>query len=131
MFHTINHGLFKSLLFLNAGSMLHATGTQDLNKMGGLMKFMPLTAITALMASFSIAGVPLFNGFASKWSIYVAAVQGDGAGRFLPVCALVAILTSALTLASSSSFSASVFYLARAAWWQLRQRGMPRWKSVG
>ncbi len=43
LFHVLNHGLFKGLLFLNAGSLLHATGTQDLNKMGGLMKFMPLT----------------------------------------------------------------------------------------
>ncbi len=83
LFHVLNHGLFKALLFLNAGSMLHATGTQDLNKMGGLMKFMPLTAITALVASFSISGVPLFNGFVSKWSIYVAAVQGSGSAKYL------------------------------------------------
>jgi hydrogenase-4 component B len=69
LFHTLNHGLFKSLLFLNAGTMLFATGTQDLNKMGGLMRLMPVTAVTALIASFSISGVPLFNGFASKWSI--------------------------------------------------------------
>jgi hydrogenase-4 component B len=71
LFHGLNHGLFKSLLFLNAGSMLYATGTQDLNRLGGMMKYMPLTALTALVASFSISGVPLFNGFASKWSIYV------------------------------------------------------------
>ncbi len=81
LFHVLNHGLFKALLFLNAGSMLHATGTQDLNQMGGLMKFMPLTAVTALVASFSISGVPLFNGFVSKWSIYVAAVQGSAIGQ--------------------------------------------------
>ncbi len=87
LFHVLNHGLFKALLFLNAGSMLHATGTQDLNKMGGLMKFMPLTAVTALVASFSISGVPLFNGFVSKWTIYVAAVQGSGSAGYLAVCA--------------------------------------------
>ena len=79
LFHTVNHGLFKALLFLNAGSMLCATGTQDLNRMGGLMRYMPVTAVTALVASFSIAGVPLFNGFASKWSLYVAAFQGSAA----------------------------------------------------
>lgn len=104
LFHVLNHGLFKGLLFLNAGSMLHATGTQDLNQMGGLMKFMPLTAITALVASFSISGVPLFNGFVSKWSIYVAAIQGSASARYLPVCAVIAILTSALTLASFMKF---------------------------
>src|SRR5690348_8831845 len=76
LFHVLNHGLFKGLLFLNAGSLLHTTGTQNLNQMGGLMKYMPLTAITALVASLSISGVPLFNGFASKWTILVAAIQG-------------------------------------------------------
>jgi formate hydrogenlyase subunit 3/multisubunit Na+/H+ antiporter MnhD subunit len=112
LFHVLNHGLFKGLLFLNAGSMLHATGTQDLNKMGGLMRFMPLTAITAIIASFSISGVPLFNGFVSKWSIYVAAVQGSSSAKYLAVCAVVAILTSALTLASFIKFF-GVSFLSR------------------
>jgi hydrogenase-4 component B len=104
LFHVLNHGLFKGLLFLNAGSMLHATGTQDLNQMGGLMKFMPLTAITALVASFSISGVPLFNGFVSKWTIYVAAIQGNPSAKYLAVCAVIALLTSVLTLASFIKF---------------------------
>lgn len=112
LFHVLNHGLFKGLLFLNAGSMLHATGTQDLNKMGGLMKFMPLTAVTALVASFSISGVPLFNGFVSKWSIYVATVQGSSGARYLVLCAVIAILTSALTLASFMKFF-GVSFLSR------------------
>ncbi len=109
LFHVLNHGLFKALLFLNAGSVLHATGTQDLNKLGGLLKFMPLTAITALVASFSISGVPLFNGFVSKWSIYVASVQGTPNAKYLAVCAFVAILTSALTLASFIKFFGVTF----------------------
>ena len=112
LFHVLNHGLFKGLLFLNAGSMLHATGTQDLNQMGGMMKFMPLTAITALIASFSISGVPLFNGFVSKWSIYVAAIQGSSSAHYLVVCAVIAILTSALTLASFIKFF-GVSFLSR------------------
>ena len=109
LFHVLNHGLFKGLLFLNAGSMLYATGTQDLNQMGGLMKFMPLTGLTALIASFSIAGVPLFNGFASKWCIYVAAIQGGAIVRYLPLCAVIAILTSVLTLASFIKFFGASF----------------------
>jgi formate hydrogenlyase subunit 3/multisubunit Na+/H+ antiporter MnhD subunit len=112
LLHVLNHGLFKALLFLNAGSMLHATGTQDLNKMGGLMKFMPLTAITAIVASFSISGVPLFNGFVSKWTIYVAAVQGSGSAKYLAVFAVIAILTSVLTLASFIKFF-GVSFLSR------------------
>ena len=109
LFHTLNHGVFKSLLFLNAGSVLHATGTQDLNKLGGLMRFMPVTAVTALIASFSIAGVPLFNGFASKWGLYVAAIQGSSACGLLPVCALLAIFTSAITLALFLKFFGVAF----------------------
>jgi len=70
---------------------------------------MQLTAVTALLASFSISGVPLFNGFASKWSIYVAAIQGSAAAQYLAVCALIAILTSALTLASFIKFFGSSF----------------------
>ncbi len=112
LFHVLNHGLFKGLLFLNAGSMLHAIGTQDLNQMGGLMKFMPLTAVTALIASFSISGVPLFNGFASKWSIYVATIQGGAAVKYLPLCAVIAMVTSALTLASFIKFF-GVSFLSR------------------
>jgi formate hydrogenlyase subunit 3/multisubunit Na+/H+ antiporter MnhD subunit len=112
LFHVLNHGLFKGLLFLNAGSMLYSTGTQDLNQMGGMMKFMPLTAITALIASFSISGVPLFNGYVSKWSIAVAAIQGSGSAHYLVVCAVIAILTSALTLASFMKFF-GVSFLSR------------------
>jgi hydrogenase-4 component B len=112
LFHVLNHGMFKGLLFLNAGSLLHATGTQDLNKMGGLIRFMPLTAVTALVASFSISGVPLFNGFVSKWCIYVASIQGSAYARYLVICAVVAILTSVLTLASFVKFF-GVSFLSR------------------
>jgi hydrogenase-4 component B len=121
LFHTVNHGLFKSLLFLNAGTMLAATDTQDLNKMGGLMKYMPVTAVTCLVASFSIAGVPGFNGFASKWSLYVATILGSHSAPYLAFCGLVAILTSALTLASFLKFFGMAF-LARASA-VVRERG--------
>jgi NADH:ubiquinone oxidoreductase subunit 5 (subunit L)/multisubunit Na+/H+ antiporter MnhA subunit len=94
--------------------MLSATGTQDLNKMGGLMKYMPATAVTALVASFSISGVPLFNGFASKWSIYVATIQGASTAKYLAVCGLIAIVTSALTLASFIKFF-GVSFLSRSS----------------
>ena len=126
LFHVLNHGLFKGLLFLNAGSMLHATGTQDLNQMGGLMKFMPLTAVTALIASFSISGVPLFNGFVSKWSIYLATIQGGAAVKYLPFCAVVAIITSALTLASFIKFFGVSFLSRTSALVKSRAAAQPR-----
>lgn len=109
LFHVVNHGLFKALLFLNAGSLLHATGTQDLNRMGGLARPMPVTAITAAIASAAIAGVPLLNGFASKWSIYVGTLGAGRAAWFLPVAAVVAILTNALTLALLVKFFGAGF----------------------
>jgi formate hydrogenlyase subunit 3/multisubunit Na+/H+ antiporter MnhD subunit len=130
LFHTLNHGIFKALLFLNAGSMLHATGTQNLNKLGGLLKYMPLTAATALVASLSISGVPLFNGFASKWTIYVAAVQGSHWAGWLAVCAAIAILTSALTLASFVKFFGASFLSRTSALVKEKAAG-PRRLEVG
>jgi hydrogenase-4 component B len=109
LFHTINHGIFKSLLFLNAGSVLFATGTQNLNRVGGLVKYMPLTAATALIASFSIAGVPLFNGFASKWTIYVSTILGSQSAKYLAFLAVFAVVTSTLTLASFIKFFGTSF----------------------
>jgi hydrogenase-4 component B len=114
LLHTLNHGVFKSLLFLNAGSVLHATGTQDLNKLGGLMKHMPVTARTALIGSLAIAGVPLLSGFAGKWGLYTAAIQGGTAAGFLPVLAMIAILASVVTLALFIKFFGATF-LARSS----------------
>lgn len=115
LMHVVNHGVFKALLFLNAGSMLHATGTQDLNRMGGLWAYMPFTALTALVASLSISGLPMFNGFVSKWAIYVPAIRGSEAAPFLAGCAVMAFLTSALTLASFVKFFGAGFLVRRSA----------------
>lgn len=109
LFHTLNHGLFKSLLFLNAGTVLYTTGTQDLNQTGGLARFLPWTAASALLGSFAIAGVPLLNGFASKWSIFVAAMLGARYMPYLTICAVVAMLTSVLTLALFLKFFGVTF----------------------
>ena len=94
LFHLLNHSVFKSLLFLNSGAIEYATGTRDLQKMGGLAERMPLTATTSMMASMSVAGVPPFSGFWSKLLIIIAAVE---AGRF--GYAFWAVLISILTLA--------------------------------
>jgi NADH-quinone oxidoreductase subunit L len=65
-FHLLTHGLFKALLFLGAGAVIHAVGTNDISKMGRLAAKMPMTAIVFLVGTLSLAGVPLFAGFASK-----------------------------------------------------------------
>lgn len=66
LFHLMNHAFFKALLFLGAGSVLHAVHTNDLRQMGGLRKLMPVTSLTMLIAALSIAGVPPLSGFWSK-----------------------------------------------------------------
>jgi formate hydrogenlyase subunit 3/multisubunit Na+/H+ antiporter MnhD subunit len=79
--HVLNHAVFKSLLFLGAGAVVHSTGTRDIDHLGGLIKSMRWTAVTFLVASAAISGLPPFNGFVSEFLIYVAAFSGvrDGA----------------------------------------------------
>ncbi len=95
LFHLINHSVFKSLLFLNAGAIEYSTGTRQLDELGGMKEKMPVTGGTSLVASMSIAGIPPFNGFWSKLIIIAACIQ---AGR--PVFAALAVFASILTLAS-------------------------------
>ncbi|MBY0482497.1 MAG: NADH-quinone oxidoreductase subunit L [Chitinophagaceae bacterium] len=74
VFHVMTHAFFKALLFLGAGSVIHAMHhEQDIRKMGGLKKFMPITHITFLLACLAIAGIPPFSGFFSKDEILMAA----------------------------------------------------------
>ncbi|OIN98453.1 NADH/ubiquinone/plastoquinone (complex I) [Candidatus Desantisbacteria bacterium CG_4_10_14_0_8_um_filter_48_22] len=94
LFHLTNHAVFKALMFFNAGAVEYATGTRDLEKMGGLSEKMPVTGITSVVGTLSISGVPPFNGFWSKLLIIIACIQ---AGRFS--YAVIAILVSVLTLA--------------------------------
>jgi formate hydrogenlyase subunit 3/multisubunit Na+/H+ antiporter MnhD subunit len=70
--HVLNHAIFKSLLFLGAGAVVHSTGTRDIDRLGGLMKSMRWTAVTFLVASAAISGLPPFNGFISEFLIYIA-----------------------------------------------------------
>jgi hydrogenase-4 component B len=67
MYHTINHAVFKGLLFMGAGSVVHATKTKNVEDLGGLIKQMPWTALLFLIGAISIAGLPPFNGFISEW----------------------------------------------------------------
>lgn len=112
LYHAMNHTLFKGLLFLAAGAVLHETGTTDLDKLGGLSKKMPHTTVLFLIGAFSISGIPPFNGFASKWMIYQAtyqkAVESGNIGFLLVT--IIALVTSVLTLASFVKVSQSVFF---------------------
>jgi multicomponent Na+:H+ antiporter subunit D len=105
LFHLFNHSVFKSLLFLNSGAVEYATGTRDLQEMGGLATKMPITSTTSLIASMSIAGIPPFNGFWSKLIIIIAAVQANHLGY-----AFWAVLASILTLASFTKVMKYAFF---------------------
>jgi multicomponent Na+:H+ antiporter subunit D len=93
LFHLLNHAVAKGLLFLTSGSVQQATGTRNLDEMGGLAKRMPVTATTSLIGSLSIAGVPPLGGFWSKLLIIMALIQSRR-----PVLAAIAVLASVLTL---------------------------------
>src|SRR3546814_5036561 len=66
IFHIVNHATFKASLFMAAGAVDHEAGTRDLRELGGLRRFMPITATLAVVAGAAMAGVPLLNGFLSK-----------------------------------------------------------------
>jgi len=80
--HLLTHGIFKALLFLGAGAVIHAVGTNDIFQMGGLARRMPQTAIVFIVGTLSLAGVPFFAGFFSKEEILGAALAGGFPGPF-------------------------------------------------
>ncbi len=105
LLHLVNHMFFKDLLFLVAGVIMVQTGIGTLDKLGGLGKKMPITLGLFIVGAFSIAGIPPFNGFTSKWIIYHAAMDQNCV--FL---ALLAMVGSVLTLASFMKFLHSAFF---------------------
>ncbi|HPR88130.1 MAG TPA: proton-conducting transporter membrane subunit [bacterium] len=110
IFHLINHVSYKSCLFFNAGAVFYKTGTRDINRIGGLARILPVTAAATIIASLSIAGIPPFSGFASKWLIYQAALRGGFTSPLFILLGLVAIFISAVTLASFVKFFGSIFF---------------------
>lgn len=88
MFHLFTHAMFKSLLFLGAGSIIHAVHSNEMKEMGGLRKYMPVTHITFLIACLAIAGIPPFSGFVSKDEIITAAYGfSTGMGVWMTITA--------------------------------------------
>jgi hydrogenase-4 component B len=104
MFHTLNHAIFKCLLFLGAGSVLHSTGTRNMEEMGGLIRPMPVTAFCFLIGAVAISGLPPLNGFVSEWLTYQSLLAGFGATGGLtrilfPLAGSMLALTGALAAA--------------------------------
>ncbi len=114
LLHVWNHGLFKALLFFGAGSVLHATGTREMSRLGGLWRAMPWTAGLFGLGAMAIAGLPPLNGFVSEWLVFLglfdalpahdalagAAVPAHGVAAWAAAPAAVLLgLTGALALA--------------------------------
>ncbi|HEX9307234.1 MAG TPA: proton-conducting transporter membrane subunit [Anaeromyxobacter sp.] len=102
--HVVNHALFKALLFLGAGAVQHATGTREIDRLGGLARSMRATTILFVVGAAAIAGLPPLNGFVSEWLVYLGFLgalgrpQGDGlafAATGAPLLALVGGLAAA------------------------------------
>ncbi len=102
LYHTLNHAVFKGLLFLGAGSILHSSGLRNLNDMGGLIRIMPRTAFYFLIGALAISALPPLNGFVSEWLTFQTALQApllhNGVVRsLLPLFAATLALAGALT----------------------------------
>jgi len=113
LLHVWNHGAFKALLFLGAGSVLHATGTREMSRLGGLWRAMPWTATLFALGCLAVAGLPPLNGFVSEWLIYLglfeaAARRGAAFGAAVPSAILLAA-AGALALACFAKAAAIVF----------------------
>lgn len=104
LLHCLTHGFFKGGLFLCAGSVQHATGTRDMNELGGLAEKMPRTTLCWLAGVGGMMGVPLMSGFVSKWMLYAAALE---AGWLIP--ALIAWTASLGTVFLCAKATSAVF----------------------
>jgi hydrogenase-4 component B len=103
LLHVWNHGLFKALLFLGAGSVLHATGTREMSRLGGLWRSMPWTTGLFCLGAVAICGLPPLNGFVSEWLVYLGlfdAAISRAPSTWVAIPAVVLLgLTGALALA--------------------------------
>ncbi len=110
IFHIINHATFKASLFMAAGIIDHETGTRDMRRINGLWKYMPHTAILAMVASSAMAGVPLLNGFLSKEMFFTETLQQHLLGSLSGLIPLLATLAGIFSVAYSLRFIHDVFF---------------------
>ncbi|MBN2538304.1 NADH dehydrogenase [candidate division WOR-3 bacterium] len=129
LFHMLNNSIYKTGLFLSSGTVEHWTKTDEIDKLGGLARQMPLTFFSFLVCAMAIAGVPPLNGFVSKWMVYQGVVEIAREGnRLFPVFLVAAMLGSVLTLASFLKLLHAVFFGQRPAELsRVREGGFTMW----
>jgi hydrogenase-4 component B len=111
LFHTLNHALFKSVLFLAAGSIQSAAGSRDLNVLGGLARAMPVTALAFGIGAAAISGLPPLNGFASEWLTFQGLIGAGGDGA-LSLLARSAVLLAVAGLGLTAALAVACFVKA-------------------
>ena len=109
IFHVFNHSLFKSLLFLGSGAVLHATGERDMEHLGGLIHRMPVTALAFLAGCIAISALPPFNGFVSEWLTFQAILLSPQLPQWVPRLIVPAV---GATLACAAALAATCFVKA-------------------
>ena len=119
LFHTLNHAIFKSLLFLGAGSVISETHTRNMEEYGGLIKYMPQTALFFLVGSMAISALPPFNGFFSEWMTFQSLFSGIMA---LDISARWVFVLAAGSLAFTGGLAAMCFVKAFGATFLARPR---------
>ena len=113
LLHVWNHGVFKSLLFFGAGSVLHATGTREMSRLGGLWRLMPWTTTLFGLGAVAVCALPPLNGFVSEWLIYLglfgAAASRTSAAWVAAPAAILLGMTGAIALAAFVKAGAMIF----------------------
>lgn len=122
LWHVWNHAAFKSLLFFGAGSALHATGTREISRLGGLWRVMPWTAGTFAIGCLAVSSLPPLNGFVSEWLIYLGLFNGAASHHLVGWAAL----PTAIMLAMAGAIALAAFVKAGT----LVFMGNPRTKAV-
>jgi NADH:ubiquinone oxidoreductase subunit 5 (subunit L)/multisubunit Na+/H+ antiporter MnhA subunit len=124
----VNNAIYKSSLFLMAGSVEDETGTAELDKLGGLARQLPMTFVCGVVAALAISGIPPLNGFVSKWFVYQGVLERAAGHPAVIIFLIVAVFGSALTLASFVKVLHSVFMGPRPAELLLSGRGRTAWR---
>jgi NADH-quinone oxidoreductase subunit M len=97
IFHVINHGMAKALLFMVIGAVALAAGTRNIDQLGGLAKKMPLTALACIIGAFSIAGAPPFAGFQSEWMMIGSGFGIENATTLIKILSILSVCAAVFT----------------------------------
>jgi multicomponent K+:H+ antiporter subunit A len=127
IFHIVNHAIFKASLFMAAGAVDHEAGTRDMRRLGGLIRFMPVTTVLATVAAAAMAGVPLLNGFLSKEMFFEETLAARGRGALDLAPTIVAVSASAFSVVYSLRFLGGVFFGSTPASMPRRPHEPPLW----